>query len=248
MNCKKANQPAKLWGCSVAGPLHIRAKHPNQDAWLARSYVWGEIVAVADGLGSKKHSDIGSKAACHAVVHAARLSQKCPEFSPEQFARDLHAHWLLMLRGYPAEECATTCLFAVRNQEKLLLGRLGDGMIAAIGKKAGYDLLLEDNKAESFANMTVCLRGIKPPSSWEIRQLDAANYDYVMLCTDGISDDIQDGLHLDFAKALLEAYAEQPYRVAYQNVRKCLTHWTRPGHTDDKTLAILNLNTVSLSL
>lgn len=241
MSGNHPSQPAKLLGCSVIGPLHVQTGLPNQDAWLARRYTWGEVIAVADGLGSKRHSDIGSKAACRAVAYAARRCRKDTVLSPEQFTRELHTYWLNQLGDYPVNEYATTCLFAVRHHDTLTLGRLGDGMIAAIGRSAQHDLLLSDNKTGGFANTTDCLHSTKQPQAWEIVQLKASGYARVLLCTDGISDDIQDGLHLAFAKSLMEAYAELPYREAYRGIRQCLMHWTRPGHTDDKTLAILNL-------
>ena len=60
------------WGASVIGPLHVKAGIPNQDSWMARRYKWGNVVVVSDGLGSKAHSDHGSKAACLAVFEAAK--------------------------------------------------------------------------------------------------------------------------------------------------------------------------------
>ncbi len=56
-------------------PLHVKAGIPNQDSWRARRYKWGNVVVVSDGLGSKAHSDHGSKAACLAVFEAARNYQ-----------------------------------------------------------------------------------------------------------------------------------------------------------------------------
>ena len=45
---------------SVKGVLHENANIPNQDAYSVKKYKFGTILVVSDGLGSKKHSDIGS--------------------------------------------------------------------------------------------------------------------------------------------------------------------------------------------
>jgi hypothetical protein len=39
------------FGASVRGPSHSDTDLPNQDAWLGRSYSFGTIVAVCDGMG-----------------------------------------------------------------------------------------------------------------------------------------------------------------------------------------------------
>ena len=66
----------RSWGHSMIGPLHQKNGLPNQDAWLARHYSWGDVVVVSDGLGSKPHADTGAKMACRAVCEAAKLSEK----------------------------------------------------------------------------------------------------------------------------------------------------------------------------
>lgn len=232
----------ELWGCSVRGPSHVREKLPNQDAWLVRRYSWGAVVVVADGLGSCRYSQAGSRAACRAVAYAARHCHLCGDFSPGRLIPLVHERWISLLAGRAARDCATTALFAIRHREKLLLGRLGDGMIAAAAHNPQNDVLLSDVKTGTYANMTACLRGAIPASEWEIVELSAVDYTHVLLCTDGIADDLEAGQHVPFARALLSAYAPLPRAVAYRDLRASLLRWPRPGHTDDKTLAIMNLN------
>lgn len=231
------------WGCSVRGPLHVRLRIPNQDAWLARAYSWGRVLAVADGLGSRPHSDIGSKAACRAVARAARECAPGGAASLRaNIATLIHRHWLEGLCGYPADECAATCLFAVLAGGTLSLGRLGDGMVVATGGNGCGDTLLMEDKAGSFANMTHCLHGGRCPRGWELRQLPAEECSHVLLCTDGVADDLGAGSHTAFARNLLEAYGNMPRAAAYRDLRSALVHWPRPGHTDDKTIALMRLH------
>ena len=61
----------KLIGISRIGPSHIAKKIPNQDSYLCYKNKDFSLIIVSDGLGSKPHSEIGSKAACKAVLKAS---------------------------------------------------------------------------------------------------------------------------------------------------------------------------------
>lgn len=231
------------WGCSVRGPLHVRLRLPNQDAWLVRKYVWGRVLAVADGLGSKPHSDVGARVVCRAVARAAR---ECVAGGEEgmrsNITKLIHRYWLAGLGGYSANECATTCLFAVLAGSVLTLGRLGDGMVVATGRNGNADALLMDGKEGAFANMTHCLHSGACPKGWELLQMPAESCAEVLLCTDGVADDLEPGTHLAFAHSLLDAYCSMPHAASYRDLRGSLVHWPRPGHTDDKTIALMRLH------
>lgn len=246
MNGECERERPAAWGCSVRGPLHVRLRIPNQDAWLARKYVWGRVLAVADGLGSKPHSDVGSRAVCRAVARAAR---ECVaggrEYMRSNITGLIHRHWLEGLCGYTPGECAATCLFAVLHGGVLTLGRLGDGMVVATGRNGNADTLLMEDKAGAFSNMTHCLHGGECPRGWELLQLPAESCAHVLLSTDGVADDLAPGTHTAFARGLLEAYGNMPRAAAYRDLRSALIHWPRPGHTDDKTIAIMGLHSTT---
>lgn len=231
-----------LWGCTVRGPLHASEHRPNQDAWIARRYAWGGLIAVADGLGSKPLSDLGARAACRACAHAANLCCRGGAIPGEQMARVLLERWLYLLREHKASDCATTCLFAFLQREHLFLGRLGDGMIAALSPDGSDDVLLVDEKEGSFANFTRSLHAGTKPGEWEFRTLPANRYESVLLCTDGVADDLRDEMRLGFARALTHTYADVPRNEARRELRYHLKHWPRPGHTDDKTIALMYLS------
>lgn len=198
---------------------------------------------MADGLGSKPHSDIGSKSVCRAVARAARECAAAGEESMRyNLTKLIHRYWLGGLCGYTANECATTCLFAVLAGSVLTLGRLGDGMVVATGRNGNADTLLMEGKEGAFANITHCLHSEACPNGWELLQLPVDSCGEVLLCTDGIADDLEPGTHLPFAHALLEAYASMPRTASYRDLRSSLVHWPRPGHTDDKTIALMRLH------
>ena len=61
-------------GASVIGPRHVDLHEPNQDAMTLAGWRGGWIAAVADGLGSRAHSDIGSRCACQVARRILRAA------------------------------------------------------------------------------------------------------------------------------------------------------------------------------
>ena len=58
----------------------------------------------------------------------------------------------------------------------------------------GYEdrnVILSDNKNESFSNISNCMHRKFNYESWEIKELKSDKLDFILLCTDGISDDIK---------------------------------------------------------
>ncbi len=58
---------------SVIGKAHLDDALPNQDAFLIKKMSYGTIIVMADGMGSKKKADIGSKMICRAVCEAVEV-------------------------------------------------------------------------------------------------------------------------------------------------------------------------------
>lgn len=227
------------WGASVIGPLHVKAGIPNQDYWMARSYKWGNVVVVSDGLGSKIHSDFGSKAACLAVLEAAKSYQNTPNADIVDILRLIHANWLVKITPYPSTECSATCLFAMHIGEIITLGRLGDGMIATFGTTGENHLIFSDNKQDSFSNYTNSLQQEFKPDQWETATIESETCNAVVLCTDGISDDLLPEKQMAFVQELYSTYAYLGAEERKRDLTRWLNEWPVPGHTDDKTIACL---------
>lgn len=226
-------------GISIIGPLHIKEGIPNQDSWMSRRYKWGNVVVVSDGLGSKAHSDHGSRAACLAVFEAARSYQNNPDANIVDILRLIHAKWIVNIAPFSPSECSATCLFAIQIKEHITLGRLGDGMIAAFGETEANHLILSEDKQDSFSNYTNSLQREFKPDQWETKMIESAGCNAVVLCTDGISDDLLPEKQMLFAKEFIVFYGSMtPYRRIL-GIRKMLNEWPVPGHSDDKTIACL---------
>jgi hypothetical protein len=93
-------------------------------------------------------------------------------------------------------------------------------------------VVITDDKDDSFSNMTACLTE-NFHADWEIRELSAVTYTGVMLCTDGISDDLLPERRLSFADKVFANGAN------IRELRRTLIEWPVPLHSDDKTIACL---------
>ena len=227
------------WGASVIGPSHIRSSTPNQDAWITRNHTWGNVVVVADGLGSKPHSDVGSEAICMAVVEAAKIYQKKPQPKPDDLLRLVHSIWRINISPFSVSDCATTCLFALQIDELIILARLGDGIICVLGDQDTNNHILSDKKQDSFSNYTDSLRRSYDDKQWEIVTLNAEQCNAIILCTDGISDDLLPEKQQDFCKSFITEFSQKSTKIRNKSIKKMLNNWPVPHHSDDKTIACL---------
>jgi len=229
----------KSFGATVIGPCHVASGKPNQDAWLGRQYCWGNVVAVSDGLGSCQHAEVGSAAACRAVAEAAKLCHLNAPVSPSDLLVLLQALWQTAVYPLAPRDCSATCLFVIREQEgRARMGMLGDGLVAGCRKNGKIDLLTED-KGDSFTNMTVGLASKDVQKKWRLLDRSEDEYDAFVLCTDGISEDLLREAVDSFVTEFCEHYREEPQQRITQDLRRWLTTWPVPGHTDDKTIACL---------
>ncbi|MEL0649923.1 protein phosphatase 2C domain-containing protein [Algibacter sp. TI.3.09] len=218
------------WGVSGIGPLHVKESIPNQDSYIVKKYSWGIVGVVCDGLGSKKQSHIGSSALVKAVTKTAVLFDFNSDI--KLFEPLLKSLWNINIYPYNQEETATTLLFAIIKDEKIYTGRVGDGVIALLGKN---NIIVEEDK-DMFTNYTTPFgRDLK--IEWCIYK--EKDVDSIVMCSDGISEDIKKENLLPFFNNYLEAYKNTPSRKRNYEVKQWLKNWPVKGHTDDKTIVSL---------
>ena len=225
-------------GASVIGPAHTAAGLPNQDAWAAFRGPTFEGLVVADGLGSKPRSDVGSQAACLAVERAAEAFNAAEEIAwPDVLLDDVRQEWLDILGEVSPDDASTTCLFALLTADGALrLGALGDGC-AAVAKTDGTVVTLMDDKRHSFSNQTTSLSAHTSAGDWLVLEALAAEVQAIVLLTDGVADDLDDAD--GFVLGLVHALASLPEDIATRDLADILDTWPVPKHSDDKTIACL---------
>lgn len=227
----------KSFGASVRGPAHIASDTPNQDAWTSFHEAWGDGIAVSDGLGSKPSAHFGSNAACAGAVRAAHACRHKIDFDQHSLSDLIKSDWLSLVLPRAPSECSATCLFAFRlGDGTIRLGMLGDGLAAAV-RTDGSIVSLSEDKSQGFSNLTTPLSPNTSSEDWRHLSLPERECEAVLLCTDGVADDLEDAE--GFVKAFIEAHRSLPAESAGQNIREMLEHWPTPKHSDDKTIACL---------
>lgn len=227
----------KSFGASVRGPGHIATGKPNQDAWASFHHVWGDGIVISDGLGSKPFSNFGSDAACLAVEYAAHACSDKTAIDHDFLSHRIQTNWLSLISPLEPRDCAATCLFAFRLGDGVIhLGMLGDGLAAAV-KSNGSVLSLSEDKLQGFSNITVALSPSVSAKDWRYLSVPEEECAAVLLCTDGVADDLDDGD--GFVKGVIEAHRALAAVSANRHIREVLENWPTPKHSDDKTIVSL---------
>lgn len=227
----------KSFGASVRGPGHLATGTPNQDAWASFHHAWGDGIVISDGLGSKPFSNIGSAAACRAVECAAHRCCDKSEIDHDFLSHCIKTNWLSRISPLEPRDCAATCLFAFRLGDGVIhLGMLGDGLAAAV-KSNGSVVSLSEDKSQGFSNITTALSLNVSAKDWRHLSLPEEDCAAILLCTDGVADDLEnvDG----FVTGVIEAHRTLAAVRANQHIREMLENWSTPKHSDDKTIACL---------
>ena len=225
-------------GASVRGPEHRKDGRPNQDAWLNRLARGLALAVVCDGLGSRPHSAVGSRAACGAVADAVRHWADAPDAPPELLLRLIHALWNMRVHQTGRDESATTCLFAVVTKDgRLLLAQLGDGLVM-LKTPAGTTTL--EPPGERFGNATTGLGIALDIREWRLHfEPSFTGTGSILLATDGVADDLLPKKRADFLDFLVTQYGPRHATARTRAIAKQLRSWPTPRHRDDKTVAVL---------
>jgi serine/threonine protein phosphatase PrpC len=216
---------------------------PNQDAWDYFHRAWGDGIVVSDGLGSKSLSNHGSQGICRAVERASRrfsIASRdvgAAEDLRSMLLADIRAGWLESIVPLDPDDCSATCLFAFGIGDGILrMGVLGDGCAAAV-KRDGDVVSLAPDKADGFSNITSALSPRTDERDWAVVELPETECEAIVLCTDGISDDLEDVE--GFMKGLVDSFRGLAHVTASRRARRLLEQWPVPRHSDDKTIACL---------
>ena len=232
--------PTSGWavaGATLRGPGHRAAGLPNQDAWLARTWAEGAFVAVADGLGSRPLSHVGSQAACRSAGTALARWRMVDRAPVDLLLRSIHQDWRLFVHPQLPDACATTCLLGAAIGGRLTLAQLGDGLAAALHRDGQVTRLQPVER--DFSNETTGLGLVRDLSEWRTAQVPAGDVVAVLLATDGVSEEL-DLDHLDALIAwLVSELLDLPANQRSQRLARELRGLDAPGRVDDQTLAVI---------
>ncbi len=219
-------------GLSCKGSYH----DVNQDSFICRSAENGYILALSDGMGSKRFSQFGSKAICEVLeqeFETASVSLKQLEWIP--FLQKCHKKWLEKINNYDVEQCYATMLVLLVQDNCLKAARLGDGFLSILVDDTDY--ILVDHKDDYFANETDCLMGEFDEKHLEVLELIFNKFSGAVACSDGIEIGVMSEEEItSFTKEFLCEYAKMPADECRKDVEGWVSSW--PG-IDDKTIAYM---------
>lgn len=218
-------------GASVRGPAHQQDDLPNQDALCVSGNRGGWCIAVADGLGSRPLSHIGSNKAVHLVRQQVRQGLGV---SPDSFGPALRDAWLAHFGDrYRVHE--TTCLWAwVDARGRGVAGQVGDGLLLV--RSRGLFRVLTGRR-QGFGNQTTTLAQADPGQCCSAEIELSKPGDGVLLMTDGVSDDLIPEQLEPFFDAIYQRQRRTSRRRMRQWLTRELLDWTTPRHGDDKSIA-----------
>jgi serine/threonine protein phosphatase PrpC len=247
---------------SLIGSSHLFEKNGVcQDSSDVRILRNGWVIGViADGLGSAKHSDIGSSLAVSAVI----------EFVEKNMIDIWHEESLISLLriayhsafkkikdkaatdGYPINDYDTTLTCVIYNGTNVIFGHVGDGGIIALSPYGDFSILTAAQKGEEFYQVTP-LRST--PDNW----LFGTSIDSVcalLMLTDGVYDVAcpwlidkkEQRIYINYVRPFMDRNILSFKTVAdFENAKKEIEDFFSGEHskqiTDDKTiLGIINID------
>lgn len=221
---------------SVRGLLHQQKNIVNQDSYVVKRYKFGTVLVVSDGMGSHKHSDVGSQAACKAVCDAIQKWVQYNEKDIRLLIPIIHGYWNMEIFPYSKKECGATCLVAfVSNEGKLYVAQLGDGNIYI---SLNNQLELLQVKEDDFSNFTSGMSSIASFDEWTIKEYDISDKEVkLVLMTDGVSETLIENKKEAFVKLLWQKMGMLESSSTRNNmVYSLLNGWNSVNAGDDRTL------------
>ncbi|MNF73716.1 hypothetical protein D3C84_557260 [compost metagenome] len=186
---------------------------------------------MADGLGSRPLSHIGSQ---KAVQLFRQLSRQQQEISHDAVGSALRNAWLAHFGDrYRAHE--TTLLWAKLDASgRGVVGQVGDGLMLV--RSQGVFRVLTGRR-EGFYNQTSTLAQANSQDCCSAEIDLSRPGDGVLLMTDGISDDLIPEQFEPFFDAIYQRHLRCSRRRMRQWLTRELNGWSTPRHGDDKSIA-----------
>ena len=227
-----------FWHGSVIGENHLRQGIPNQDYCMGFHFPWGELVVVADGVGSCPKSDIGSRAACRAAATGVNFCVRKGVTDFERIQLLVYSLWLSELGAIPPEDACSTCRMAFTLKDNLYLLSIGDGMTALCSDSPENTIVLEEDKENQFVNETYALSPEPSFSEWRGDIYPMKSFKGVLLSTDGVSENYQRKTRPIFACSVLNSFVSMKSWHRRREMAKTLSRHA-PGNMDDRTMICL---------
>lgn len=236
------------------GRSHASSGMPCQDYVAARSQNGFACVALADGAGSKKHSEHGSRTVVKAVTRLLldRFDElwTMAETNPSQTTNEILQHCLQALErqaiGLRCDmaELASTLLFVAHSKGRYLAGHLGDGCILH-QQEDGQIMVLSHPENGEFANTTFFVTDSTAPSRLRLYRGQCGQGAGFVLLSDGTAESLYRRLDKTPATAAVRQILSWSRTKEPAQMREVLSdnleHAFARKTTDDCSIGVLSM-------
>jgi hypothetical protein len=244
----------------MLGRDHIEMKTPCQDSVAYHAHDGVQVLAVADGAGSKSHSQFGSKIAVDKVttllsdnfrVVLQKMEQSGKKQSQIEADQTFLKDWIrstiikemeafAQTNNITIQDMATTILFVVFNQDYYVAGHIGDGLISSIHGISGQEYTRLISEPDGEANETFFITMPKATTKLRLILGRMEEIKGFFITTDGIQDRIYQkkfGINTNNLNTLIQAYFGKTNSSYKEFVDKLIANrWT--DLTDDLSFSI----------
>lgn len=244
------------YGMSITGSSHVAKDLPCQDSHCCRILPNGWMAAaIADGVGSAKHSEIAAKMACNILIETCeeRITKDTKFSEAKSIIAEAYKRADSQIKEYVSQsgdlitDYDTTLSAVIYDGKGLAYGHSGDGGIVALTYDGDYVKITEPQKAEDG----ICVVPLRAGEThWEFGECEMATAS-VLLATDGMYDSftpyLLKGQQVELYIPLLRWFMDnnvigitQENRQETEESRRCfLCGDSCRAITDDKTILVI---------
>lgn len=228
---------------SVKGERHRRNNENNQDFFICNLDNELKYAIVADGLGSAKHSHIGSKKAADLLEKMINenfnAEADLSEIEVYEFNSKFLEKWKMSFHD-DFRDFDTTLLYLIIFTHGILVGSIGDGLILY---SMNNDIVYIKEKKNFFSNQTYSLASDHAIDFFDSSYTSVHFKNHLplifILATDGVSDDLKPELLNQLPVFLYEELREKGVIGMQEVIEDWINNWETQNHSDDRTFCLL---------
>lgn len=237
---------------NMAGPYHIDNNIPCQDSYSIEQNGNVICVAVADGLGSEVHSDIGSAVASETATRYC-MEHYCSGMAVDKVKSIMNNAFVYAYKavlqaasdaGDSEDEYDTTLCLVIFDDSHVYYGQSGDSGITALLQNGHYMKVTEQQRDEDGCVYPLCWG----PEKWVFGEISEP-VSAVMLMTDGVFEEIcppvlkdrEININIPLAKKFMDHVEadEETIGLIEEAAYKYLKNYPRRLLDDDKTVVVV---------
>lgn len=236
---------------TLIGNKHKNRQTPCEDYSFAGEENGVTAVIVSDGAGSKQytHARFGSEAACKSIFDLvtnhfdALYAENREQAVRSMIIARLHIAFADIMKEMQLsslEQLSCTLMFCAVKDRRMLIGHLGDGLIAKISSSGAVPLTMPQNEKDGT---TFFVTAGHAPDYLRLIKTTVDDCHAVALMTDGVQDSVYDetaGLVKPVVAKLCETFAkgrESGEKAIEETIAKFIVGGS--NNSDDASLGVL---------